>query len=273
MRSSLAASNPDATPLKLIIMSATLRVSDFQNPVLFSTPPPIIHVEARQYPVGVHFAKKTELIDYVGAAYKKVVQIHKRLPEGGVLVFLTGQQEIEELCGRLNRVLVSENGLIISFSPAAVAKRKRELEEEEQEEAKQVISMNETTTLGPSVFVPPKNAQGEEDVEVDGLAGFSDSEEEDDMEEAPEMDGFYGSADANTSPMHILPLYSLLEEKKQLRVWEPVPEGSRLVVVATNVAETSITIPGIKYVIDSGRAKEKVWEKETGICEYKVGVR
>ncbi len=147
------------------------------------------------------------------------------------------------------------------------------MEEEEREEAGKVLSTNETTPQGPSVFVPPKNAQGEEDVEVDGLTGFSDSDEEDEMDEVPEIDGFYGSADANTSPMHILPLYSLLEEKKQLRVWEPVPEGTRLVVVATNVAETSITIPGIKYVVDSGRAKEKVWEKETGICEYKVNIK
>ena len=54
------------------------------------------------YPVGVHFAKKTEMDDYVGAAYKKVVQIHKRLPDGGILVFLTGQQEIETLCRKLN---------------------------------------------------------------------------------------------------------------------------------------------------------------------------
>lgn len=147
------------------------------------------------------------------------------------------------------------------------------MEEEEREEAGKVLSTNETTPQGPSVFVPPKNAQGEEDVEVDGLTGFSDSDEEDEMDEVPEIDGFYGSADANTSPMHILPLYSLLEEKKQLRVWEPVPEDTRLVVVATNVAETSITIPGIKYVVDSGRAKEKVWEKETGICEYKVNIK
>ena len=80
--------------LKLVIMSATLKVTDFQNPILFTPPPPIIHVHARQYPVGVHFAKKTEMEDYVGAAYK-------RLPEGGVLVFLTGQQEIETLCKRL----------------------------------------------------------------------------------------------------------------------------------------------------------------------------
>lgn len=56
--------------------------------------------------------------------------------------------------------------------------------------------------------------------------------------------------------MHIVPLYSLLPNEKQLKVFEPPPSGSRLVVVATNVAETSLTIPGIRYVVDCGRAKE-----------------
>lgn len=95
------AAKKQLAPLKLIIMSATLQVSDFQNSRLFSPLPPVIHVAARQFPVGIHFAKRTELNDYITAAYRKVVQIHKRLPEGGVLVFLAGQQEIEELCGRL----------------------------------------------------------------------------------------------------------------------------------------------------------------------------
>ena len=71
-------------------MSATLKVDDFKNPILFPSTPPIIHVQARMYPVGVHFAKKTEMDDYVGAAYKKVVQIHKRLPEGGISVLREG---------------------------------------------------------------------------------------------------------------------------------------------------------------------------------------
>lgn len=57
-------------------------------------------------------------------------------------------------------------------------------------------------------------------------------------------------------PMHVVPLYSLLSSKKQMAVFEAPPEGSRLVVVATNIAETSLTIPGIRYVIDCGRAKE-----------------
>lgn len=58
------------------------------------------------------------------------------------------------------------------------------------------------------------------------------------------------------APMHIVPLYSLLPSDKQMRVFELPPPGYRLVVVSTNVAETSLTIPGIRYVVDCGRAKE-----------------
>ena len=57
-------------------------------------------------------------------------------------------------------------------------------------------------------------------------------------------------------PMHILPLYSLLPTDKQMRVFRAPPEGHRLVVIATNVAETSLTIPNVKYVVDCGLAKE-----------------
>ena len=56
--------------------------------------------------------------------------------------------------------------------------------------------------------------------------------------------------------MHVVPLYSLLPSDKQMRVFESPPPGHRLVVVSTNVAETSLTIPGIRYVVDCGRAKE-----------------
>jgi hypothetical protein len=56
--------------------------------------------------------------------------------------------------------------------------------------------------------------------------------------------------------MHIIPLYSLLSSERQMKVFEPPPAGTRLIVVATNVAETSLTIPGIRYVIDCGRVKE-----------------
>lgn len=91
----------DTKPLRIVIMSATLRVEDFaENTALFKTPPPIIHIAARQHPVTVHFARRT-VSDYVTEAYKKVCKIHARLPVGGILVFMTGQNEIMTLCRKL----------------------------------------------------------------------------------------------------------------------------------------------------------------------------
>lgn len=88
-------------PLRLIIMSATLRVSDFaENKNLFSVPPPVINVAARQHPVSVHFSRRTSP-DYVAEAIKKASKVHARLPPGGILIFLTGQNEITGVCRRL----------------------------------------------------------------------------------------------------------------------------------------------------------------------------
>ena len=54
-------------------MSATLRIDDFTgNRRLFPAAPPVVHVPARQYPITVHFNRRTELDDFVGAAYQKV---------------------------------------------------------------------------------------------------------------------------------------------------------------------------------------------------------
>ena len=57
------------------------------------------------------------------------------------------------------------------------------------------------------------------------------------------------------SPLHILPLYSKLDPREQKKVFQSTPEGHRLCVIATNVAETSLTIPGVKYVVDTGKMK------------------
>lgn len=53
-----------------------------------------------------------------------------------------------------------------------------------------------------------------------------------------------GSAEAAPPPVHVLPLYAMLPAAQQARVFAKPPEGHRLIVVATNVAETSLTIPG-----------------------------
>lgn len=86
-------------------MSATLRIDDFLAPNLFASPPPVIRVENRQYSVTSHFAKRTELNNYLDAVLGKVVQIHRKLPEGGILVFLTGKREILYMCRKLEKIL------------------------------------------------------------------------------------------------------------------------------------------------------------------------
>ena len=90
-------------PLKLVIMSATLRVEDFtQNSRLFKSVPPVINVESRQFPVTIHFNKHTKE-DYMGEAYKKVCKVHRQLPDGGILVFVTGQAEVNQLVNKLRK--------------------------------------------------------------------------------------------------------------------------------------------------------------------------
>ncbi len=53
----------------------------------------------------------------------------------------------------------------------------------------------------------------------------------------------------------ILPLFSRLTNQEQDRIFEPSPDGRRRVILATNVAETSLTVPGIRYVVDTGLAR------------------
>jgi ATP-dependent RNA helicase DHX37/DHR1 len=90
-------------PLKVVLMSATLQLKDFiSNRRLFDVMPLALNVPARQFPVSVHFSKRTH-DDYLWHAYKKVMSIHKRLPLGGILVFVTGQQEVNYLCKKLQR--------------------------------------------------------------------------------------------------------------------------------------------------------------------------
>lgn len=101
---------------------------------------------------------------------------------------------------------------------------------------------------------PDSEALDSDDEDTDAQLGIDKEESE------SESHWTYANGSLTRSlliaPLHILPLYSLLSNEQQLKVFQPPPEGSRLVIVATNVAETSLTIPGIKYVVDAGRVKE-----------------
>ncbi|KAJ4255496.1 putative ATP-dependent RNA helicase DHR1 [Fusarium torreyae] len=242
LRAELAQEDPTVKPLKLIIMSATLRIEDLtMNPTLFATPPPVLEVEGRQHPVTIHFSRRTQH-DYVEEAFGKISRGHKKLPPGDILVFLTGRNEILQLSKRLK---------------AAFGGPK--------------------SADGPKVQISASEAPVEvEDIEfgdVDDRTGddFDDIPTDDENEE--DEDEFQIEEDQEVAPlkMRVLPLYSLLPTREQMRVFEPAPEGTRNIILATNVAETSLTIPGIRYVFDCGRSKERQYDRLSGVQSYDIG--
>ncbi|KAL2337470.1 hypothetical protein Fmac_011916 [Flemingia macrophylla] len=321
-------------PLKLVLMSATLRVQDFMSGKLFHTPPPIIEVPTRQFPVTTYFSKKTEKTDYIGEAYKKVLAIHKKLPPGGILVFVTGQREVEDLCRKLRKASME---LIRKKVEESVERDSTVVHEINSVEDVNINEINEAFEVpGSSSFQQTDRFSGYDEDEDNvnwNESDFSyDSETESELEFDDDEDnlelsenksdivdvlGHAGSLaslkaafeklsgqatlsssngeqtfSANTegnldqkvsretrateickpSPgaLFVLPLYAMLPAAAQLRVFEEVREGERLVVVATNVAETSLTIPGIKYVVDTGREKVKNYDPSNGMETYEV---
>ncbi|KAK7260237.1 hypothetical protein RIF29_26123 [Crotalaria pallida] len=326
-------------PLKLVLMSATLRVQDFTAGRLFHTPPPVIEVPTRQFPVSVYFSKRTEKTDYIGEAYKKVLAIHKRLPPGGILVFVTGQREVEDLCRKLRKasrefIMKKVKGSEENYANAMV-------QETNSVEGISINEINEAFEIPGSSAIQQTDrfsGYGEDGEDEDDIGGnesdfsynseteseleFNDddnnlehSENKSNVVDVLGQEGSLASLKAafenlsgkaplsslngeqtfsvnkeggldqskvikekiarencNPSPgaLFVLPLYAMLPAASQLRVFEEVKEGERLIVVATNVAETSLTIPGIKYVVDTGREKVKNYDSSNGMETYEI---
>ena len=77
---------------------------------------------------------------------------------------------------------------------------------------------------------------------------------------------------SNTVPpqLTILPIYSQLPSDLQAKIFQDAPDGVRKCVVATNIAETSLTVSGIKYVVDAGFCKLKVYNPRIGMDALQV---
>ena len=252
LRAKLHVEDPATKPLKMVVMSATLKISDFlQNANLFrSGPPPLVQAEGRRYPNTTHFARRTHR-DYVEESFQKVCKGHKKLPPGGMLVFLTGQNEIKDLLKRLE---------------AALGSSKRQ-----NNDIRQVhISANETPMETEDLELGMTEVDQDEDSDTELLVHGEDSDEEDDFD-IGEAEEAGQRASLSPSGVHILPLYSQLPTNEQLRIFDPPPPNHRLIVLATNVAETSLTIPGIRYVFDCGRSKERIYNVTTGVQSFEIG--
>lgn len=164
--------------LKLVVMSATLDAQKFQK---YFNDAPFLAVPGRTHPVEIFYTSAPEK-DYLEAAIRTVCQIHLDEPDGDILLFLTGEEEIEDACRKIS-------------------------------------------------------------LECDEL-----------------------TREADTGPVKVYPLYGSLPPQQQQKIFEKAPEAyktggkaGRKVIVSTNIAETSLTIDGIVYVVDPGFSKQKVY--------------
>ncbi|KAG9102102.1 hypothetical protein FRC06_002318 [Ceratobasidium sp. 370] len=166
--------------LRLLISSATMDANKFSA---YFDDAPIFYVPGRRYPVDIHYTPQPEA-NYLHAAITTVFQIHTTQPRGDILVFFTGQDEIDTAMENL------------------------------QETAR---------ALGNKV-----------------------------------------------AELIVCPIYANLPSEMQAKIFEPTPEGARKVVLATNIAETSITIDGVVFVIDPGFVKQNSYNPRSGMASLVV---
>lgn len=172
--------------LKVLITSATLEATKFCHYFGVAGDGPFV-IEGRTFPVETYYLQDATT-DYMRTALQTVMKLHLEEPPGDVLVFLTGQEEIE-------------------FGGEQLYSWMRELQR--------------------TVGIP-----------------------------LPDM--------------MVLPLTATMPQDVQSKVFEPTPPGTRKVVLATNVAETSITIANLYYVVDSGFCKQSIFDPRTGVEQLKV---
>lgn len=167
---------------KLIVTSATLNADKFSN---FFGSVPIFHIPGRTFPVEVLYSK-TPVEDYVEAAVKQALSVHLSSGPGDILIFLTGQEEIETATYEL--------------------------------EHRVATLMSEGTC----------------------------------------------------PPLNVLPIYSQLPSDLQAKIFQDAEDGNRKCVVSTNIAETSLTLDGVMYVIDTGYCKLSVFNPRMGMNALQV---
>ncbi|SPO28883.1 probable PRP16 - RNA-dependent ATPase [Ustilago trichophora] len=165
--------------LKLIVTSATMNADKFAS---FYGGAQTFTIPGRTFPVDVLFSK-TPCEDYVDSAVKQALSIHLSHPKGDILIFMTGQEDIEVTC--------------------------------------QVIT-----------------------------------ERLSQIDDAP--------------PLLVLPIYSQMPADLQAKIFDAAENGERKCIVATNIAETSLTVDGIMYVVDAGYYKLKVYNPKVGMDSLQI---
>ncbi|XP_030527427.1 probable pre-mRNA-splicing factor ATP-dependent RNA helicase DEAH4 isoform X2 [Rhodamnia argentea] len=167
--------------LRILITSATL---DGNKVSKFFSDCPVLNVPGKLYPVEIVYSRERPT-SYLESSLRTALKIHVQEPEGDVLIFMTGQDDIDKLVSKLEDEVRS-------------------------------------------------------------------------LEEGSCMDAI------------VLPLHGSLPPESQVRVFTPPPPNCRRFIVATNIAETSLTVDGVVYVIDSGYVKQRGYNPSTGMYSLDV---
>lgn len=165
--------------IKLIVTSATMNSKRFSD---FFGGAPEFTIPGRTFPVDVMFSR-SPVEDYVDQAVQQVLSIHVSQGQGDILVFMTGQEDIEATCELIQERLNALND-------------------------------------------PPK--------------------------------------------LSILPIYSQMPADLQAKIFDRAAPGVRKCIVATNIAETSLTVDGIMFVVDAGYSKLKVYNPRMGMDTLQI---
>lgn len=186
-------------------------------------------------------------------------------------MFVTGQQEVNVLCNKLQKLFPYNPNSTNQQSTTTTSNRKQRKQLKETQIDKKLTLLDAPTVNLDNYSTMPLDEQsdifdstnvddGNDDEDMDKFYDLEDNDDDEDDDsdlENPLNDKTNirttNSNNKQEKPLYVLPLYSLLSSEKQIRVFDKVPDNCRLCVVATNVAETSLTIPNIKYVVDTGK--------------------
>ncbi|XBI39396.1 hypothetical protein VPH35_124176 [Triticum aestivum] len=258
--------------------SATLQLRDFiSNRSLFDVIPLALKVPIRQFPVAIHFSKRTH-DDYLGDAYKKVVaskQQTDRKPEKVEGDESSSSPEVDEkeiyeayddMFSTYEEDEINSGPNVYSSDIEIEGEMDTDSEDEDGSVSKFLGSAEGSSALKASFKAISRAPGVPESVEKSSDA----TSLEQSIPYVPCFSKCTKPMSVSHGNLRVLPLYAMLPASQQLQVFQNTPEDERLVVVATNVAETSLTIPDIKYVVDNGKQKVKNYNHATGMASYEI---